>query len=80
MDRRSPVGERRHRSALIDLEHVSDGVVTSRRPAVREHVGADLREGGLKQNEVAVVRCSTGCLAQLLNRRVDDFQTVVEMV
>ena len=77
---RAVVGERRQRRALIEPEDVLDGVVAAWGPAMREHVGADLREGGLEQHEVAVVWRSTGRLAQLLDRRVENFQTVVKVV
>ena len=80
MNGRSAVGERCQRRALIEPQNVIDGVVTARGSAVREHVRADLREGRLEEHEIAVVGWSTGRLPQPLNRRVDDVQSVVEMV
>jgi hypothetical protein len=78
MHRRARIGERRRRGAVRKLQDVLDVMVDPWRSPVGEHVGADLADRGLEENEVAVVDLAADLFAQELDRLVENVQSFVK--
>ena len=79
MDGWPPVDERGPRGVLVEPELVLDRKVDSARAAVREHVGADLRQRDLEVHDVAIVLAPAGRLTQPLNGFMKRLQSFIEM-
>ena len=79
MKGRSPVGKRCSCSVRFQAQVVLDGrSVAAVLAGVDEHVRADLREGRLEQDEVAVVGAAARTLAQQIHRVMKRVQAVFE--
>lgn len=79
MKGRSLIGKRCSCCARHEPQFVFDGgapdAVLAR---IDQHVGADLGEGSLEQDEVAIVGRPAGALAQQLDRMVERVKAVLE--
>jgi hypothetical protein len=62
-----------HSKAVFDRR--SGGAVLAR---VDQHVGSDLRDGGLEQDEVAIAGGKASPLAKQLHRAVKSVQSIVQ--
>jgi hypothetical protein len=78
MHRRPRIRERCDRRAVGEPQDVLDVDVDARRPPMGEDVGADLADGGFKENEIAVVDRAVDRLAQKLNGLVENVQSFVK--
>jgi hypothetical protein len=78
MRRRTWIGERCNRVAAGKLQDILDVVVDPRWPAVCEDVRADLADGGLEEDELAVVDFAADRVAQELDGLVENVQSFVK--
>ena len=79
MNGRSVVGKESGRNAIVQSKPVLDGwsggAVLAR---IDQHVGSDLRDGGLEQDEVAIAVRKACPLAKKLHRAVKSVQSIVQ--
>src|SRR5207237_3170396 len=79
VDREARVAERRHERVAVEAKRVLHRPLDTRRTAVREDVATDLAEGGLEEDEGAVVLRPARGFAQKLDRAVQDVQTSAKL-
>src|SRR5690348_12085691 len=79
VNRRPGIREQRDDLLVVEAERVLDGAGRAKRTAVREHVAADLAEGGLEEDEREVVGAPSGGEPKPLDGLVQDVKSFTEI-